>query len=287
MHNSNIFSAINNEYFHLTGSEKKVADYVQSHGAEVQFMSISDLSEACGVADATVSRFCRRMKLRGYSDFKLALAKAEAESNHPLPLDSPAAPSVEEDDISFRMNKVYSSNVLAMRQSIERVNPEALSRAAQLLLRANRVWCMGQGGSMILADETAHLFSTVCDKFVSISDSHRQLSHAALFRPDDVLFFLSYSGSTKEMMDVLHLAKHRGAPCIVVTRFPKSPGALLADISLQCGSDEGPLKMGSMPARMAQLLLVDILFQEFCHLDPIQTDVNRELIIDALAEKHL
>ena len=82
----NIFAHISNGYYHFTAAEKKVADYVLSHKTAVQYMSISELAEECGVAEATVSRFCRRLKLRGYNAFKLALAKATAqEPGAPVP----------------------------------------------------------------------------------------------------------------------------------------------------------------------------------------------------------
>lgn len=51
----NIFETISSQYFQLTNSEKKVADYVLRHRIDVQYMSISELAEECTVADATIS----------------------------------------------------------------------------------------------------------------------------------------------------------------------------------------------------------------------------------------
>ena len=50
----NVFAKINNEYYQLTTSEKKVADYVVMHQQKTQFMSISELAEECGL---TTDRF--------------------------------------------------------------------------------------------------------------------------------------------------------------------------------------------------------------------------------------
>ena len=76
MTTQDIFETISSQYFQLTNSEKKVADYVLSHRIDAQYMSISELAEECEVADATISRFCRRLGLGGYNAFKLELAKA-------------------------------------------------------------------------------------------------------------------------------------------------------------------------------------------------------------------
>ena len=58
---SNIFAQLDNEYYQLTSAEKRVADYVVAHQRQTQYMSISELAENCNVAEATISRFCRRM----------------------------------------------------------------------------------------------------------------------------------------------------------------------------------------------------------------------------------
>lgn len=76
--NTNVFNKISAQYYQLTTAEKKVADYVIAFQRDTQFMSISDLAEACGVAEATVSRFCRRLNYKSYNAFKLAVASATA-----------------------------------------------------------------------------------------------------------------------------------------------------------------------------------------------------------------
>ena len=77
----NVFAKINNEYYQLTGAEKKVADYAVAHQQKTQYMSISELAEEAGVAEATISRFCRRLGYKGYNAFKLAVANSTARLN--------------------------------------------------------------------------------------------------------------------------------------------------------------------------------------------------------------
>ena len=61
---TNVFERISAEYYNLTPAEKKAADYVLSHQRKTQDMSITELAAASGVAEATVSRFCRRLEER-------------------------------------------------------------------------------------------------------------------------------------------------------------------------------------------------------------------------------
>ena len=52
---------IRSVYNQFTRVEKKVADYIMEHPGEDICMGLSDLSEACGVGETSVFRFCRTM----------------------------------------------------------------------------------------------------------------------------------------------------------------------------------------------------------------------------------
>lgn len=280
----NVFDKISSEYYQLTTAERKVADYVIAHQRDTQFMSISDLAEACGVAEATVSRFCRRLQYKGYNAFKLAVANSTARhTGQPLLVGQPS----NEDTIPEVCRKLYAADADALAQTMSLVRPEAVTRAAEILANASRILCMGQGGSMIMAMEAAHLFSTAFPGYVPVYDSHLQIISAATLTPNDAVLFFSYSGSTQEILELLKVAREQGASIILVTRFPKSPAAACADVILQCGANEGPLQLGSVPARMAQLFLVDVLFAEVCRHSGNRAQMNRERVASALSERHI
>ena len=279
-----IFETISSQYFQLTNSEKKVADYVLAHRMDAQYMSISELAEECAVADATISRFCRRLGLGGYNTFKLELAKASMAAH------SARRAGNEEggrDGFEAMCRERMQESTAALEQTVKRLDPEALKRAADLLFQAGRVLCLGQGSSMVLAEEAWTLFSTISSKFTFIADSHFQLNSVALMSKEDVVLFFSYSGSTRELQDVLAVSRPMGVKVILVSRFPKSPGGQLADLVLQCGSNEGPLQVGSATARMAQLFVLDLLFTEVCEMDPEGIIESQERVAEAASLKHL
>lgn len=284
MKDASVQGRVNAAYYKLTASEKKAADYLMGHLQEAQFLSISELAENCGVAEATISRFCRRLGYGGYSAFKLAIAKSAVRS---APTEGARGEVSPEDTPRGMAEKLFHANTKAMTQTMELLNPAALERAAGLLAGARGVYCMGQGGSMILAMEAAHLFSTCWPHYHAVQGSHLQAITAALLGKEDVLLFFSYSGSTRDILDLMKVAKGRGCRVILITRFPKSPGAALADVVLQCGSDEAPLQMGTVPARISQLFLVDLLFNEVCRRDLETAMNNREQTASALAVKHI
>ena len=283
MGTGNVFETISQKYYDLTASEKKTADYLMAHQEESQYMSIAELAEESGVAEATISRFCRRLGYKGYNAFKLAIANSTAF----LRQETLSAPDADGDSLEELSQKLYAVDSAALTQTMELMDYEAIRRAADALESAERVCCMGQGGSMLIAEEAAHLFSTASVKFFAVSDSHMQMIRAANMGERDAVLFFSYSGATRDMMETLQVARERGACIILVTRFAKSPGGALADVVLRCGANESPLQLGSVAAKVAQLLLLDVLFAEYCRRAPEHFEANRERIAAALADKHL
>ncbi len=274
-----ILERIHASYYHLTATERRVADYVLANHTQVQFMSITQLADECGTAEATISRFCRTLKLKGFNAFKIELAK------HSVSGPGKAEPNL--DGPQGRWTKAANLSIEAIRQSLEFTDPWQVDRAVSLFEAAPRVMCIGSGGSMIMASECAHLFSTVTGKFCAISDSHSQMSAAATMGAGETIVLFSYSGATTSGLQVLELAKNRGIPTVLVTRFPKSPAAKLADVVLRCGSNEGPFQFGSVPAKVAQLMIMDILFQEYCSRNRETCEENIQRIAAALSGKHI
>jgi DNA-binding MurR/RpiR family transcriptional regulator len=279
-HNMDILERIHASYYQLTAAERKVADFVLAQHTQVQFMSITQLADECGTAEATISRFCRSLKLKGFNAFKIELARHSAPAapkKHDLGTDTPVG----------RCQEIGRAATEAVHQTIELVNPHLVQQAVELIEKAPRVMCIGSGGSMVLASECAHMFSTVTGKFYSVSDSHMQMSAAATLEKDSIILLFSYSGATTNGMQVLEVAKSRGIKTILITRFPKSPAAKLADVVLRCGSNEGPFQFGSVAAKIAQLVVVDVLFQEYYSRNQEICEENIQSIASALSDMHI
>lgn len=278
--NMNILERIHASYYHLTAAERKVADYVLSNYDQVQFMSITQLADECAIAEATVSRFCRSLKLKGFNAFKIEIARYSVAGTQRLREQDPATPE-------GRWAQAAALSIDAIHQTVEMADIRQVRKAVEYFELAPRVMCIGSGGSMIMASECAHLFSTVTGKFYTVSDSHSQMSATATMSTEDVIVLFSYSGATTSGIQVLELAKSRGIRTVLVTRFHKSPAAKLADVVLRCGSNEGPFQFGSVPAKVAQLMVMDVLFQEYCHRNREKSEENIQRIAAALSGKHV
>ena len=276
-----ILERIRASYYQLTAAERKVADYVLTQHSQVQFMSITQLADECGTAETTVTRFCRSLKLKGFNAFKIELARHSV-----LGVSSRREP-VSTDTLAGRVQESGRLAIDAVHQTTELMDLNQIGRAVELIEQAPTVLCLGSGGSMIMACECDHLFSTVTGKFTTISDAHMQISAVATMDPKGVIILFSYSGATTGGIQILELARQRGIRTILVTRFQKSPAAKLSEVVLCCGSNESPFQFGSVPAKVAQLVVIDVFFQEYCLRNQESCNERVQYIASALSALHI
>lgn len=71
---------------------------------------------------------------------------------------------------------------------------------------------------------------------------------------------ISHSGSSKDVVDALQLARQSGAITICLTHHTKSPITKVADIKLYTAARETALRSDAMTSRIAQLSILDVLY---------------------------
>lgn len=279
----NILTQMLQEYDSFTRSERKIVDYVLEHQKETQYISITDLSAECEVAVSTVSLFCRKLKLAGFNDFKLELARAALPAG--TNTSQLAGEILPEDSLGTVMGKVLHNVQDELNNAYHMLSDAAVIRAADLLRGAGQVICLGQGNHSVVALAAWAQFSTASPKFKTIQDSHMQMVVLSTLSREDVVVYFSYSGATHEVLEAAEVIRGRGARLILVTRYLNSPASAYADTVLLCGPNEQPFQFGSSAALIAQLYVVEVLLSEFIRRDPEQAERNRQSVGKALTQK--
>ena len=279
---TNFWDLLHQRQDDLTKSGRLVAEYLTHHADEAQYLSISSLAKECNVAEATVFRFCRALGFEGYHEMRIALAQANATGsmvNH-----QELQPGATTATLCDHAHALFMTAINGTQNAL---STEAVEKAVALMREANQVFCFGQGGSMLLANDICARFASLTTKFRTAGDSHFQLLTASLMGPEDVVLFVSYSGATRDMMETLRTAKSAGAKVILLTHYEDSPGAALADVVLLCGAQESPLDSGSIPIKVAVLYVAEVLLLRYKLSDPEAATLAQDRTSEALTLKML
>lgn len=256
----------------LSPAEKKVAELVLRQPRAVLNEPIASIAAKAAVSQPTVIRFCRSLGSEGLSDFKLRLASSLTGSV------ALAHVKVTQEDSLLEVGaKVLGNTAAAILQQREAINRDALGRAVQMLVEAQRIEIFGVGHFGFVAEDAQYKFLQLGIP-ASAHTQPRQLPLAAgVLKPSAVLIAISGSGHIPELLRAVDIAKERGVAVVAITSG-QSPLAKKADAVLQVEHTEDVSTHLPMVVRILHLLCVDILAVGVAMQRPDVNDQEREVL---------
>ncbi len=240
-------------YKNMGKAEKRIADWLFENPNGIVPLSIVDLADKCGCGEATIVRFAKRLGFSGYQELKISLAQegnSESFSTNITADDSPC-------DI---YNKVCNDIYCSLERTKTVLDSGALEMACTKITDAKKVVIFGLGNSASIALDASHkLLRAGCNAY-AYSDNHMQVIAASHLKKDDVVIAISHSGSSKDIVDALKLAKEAGATTIAITNSGKSPIQKYSDIVLYTASDETQYNILALNSRIAQLSIINVIY---------------------------
>ena len=238
----------------MRDSEKKVAKCIISDPNSVIGYSITELAEKAKTSEPTVIRFCRKLGLTGYMELRLNLARD-------LPSSEYLFENVgEKDSLVEITGKILNAHREAIGTTMNKINLDVLEEAVSALVAAKKIEFYGVGGSAIVADDAHHKFFRLGVQCIAYGDPHMQAMSAALLGPEDMVVAISHTGSTKDIIESVNIARNAGARVIGILGREKSPLVRICDFVLPVYSQEVAIRLAPMASRIAQIALLDVLF---------------------------
>ncbi len=241
--------------FALRDSERKVAEHLLTHFQEAINLPITELAEQVGVSEATIVRMCKKLGFRGFQELKIKLALEIVQPIHILNEEI-----LEEDDMETIAKKIFEYNKQAMESTSHVLSSRELERAVDAISGANQIQIYGVAGSWPVAADAAHKFMKIGKPIAAYQDTHMQAMAASLLGPGDVVLGISHSGSSRDIIEAVGLAKAAGATTIGITHYARTPLDKVLDIKLATCSNETMYRIEGISSRVAQLSIIDALF---------------------------
>jgi DNA-binding MurR/RpiR family transcriptional regulator len=229
-------------------------------------LPIAVLAQEAGVSKVTWVRFCKAIGFEGLKDLKKALF---SQMHKPSDEKTSAPFSDIREIINTKMliEGIKQNSIQAILDTSELLDPNSLETAARTIMNAKSVRIFGVGASGIVGEDLHSKLMRINKTSYFSTDPHIQLTYASNMTPQDVAILISMSGKTKEILEILELAKQCRTPTIALTRYSKTPLTLNGDTVLYISTPEISIRSGAMSSRLAQLMVIDALFTATAHMD--------------------
>ncbi|NLW15423.1 MAG: MurR/RpiR family transcriptional regulator [Erysipelothrix sp.] len=246
---------------HLSDSEVKIAQYILENPKKVIEMTIFELSDATYASASTITRFCRKVEVDGFSDLKLQIAK---ELNTYALSDTRIKGNLPFTKIDSHQNiasNIMNLNIQSMLDTYNNVDIEQLVRISKDIQDAYDINLYGSGQSLILCEDLQYkLFRIGIDSNLVIQKGFQRLKSGSQ-RKDSLTIMISYYGQGSHNLEVLKALKERGTKNILITGPKINPLVEYADEVVHVPPQEELMeKMASYSSRAAMQLVIDIIY---------------------------
>lgn len=241
----------------FSASELKLAKFTLNSSNAVRDLSSQELANVVGVSQSSVVKFSQKLGYKGYPAFKLGVIDA---LNTESPSSNLTGKITLNDNLSQIAEKLLSSKHAVLNET-KRLNEEGpVEDAVTMIKSAKRILICGLGGSALVGKDFSYKLQKLGLFAVEEPDGHAQLAFASTLGKEDLVFAISESGSTKEIVKVVKEAKENGSKVISVTRYGSTPISDMADVKLFSVAEDESTRLSSILARTAQEFIIDILF---------------------------
>ena len=244
----------------LRPAEQRVARAVLADPSGVSESSITTLARRCQTSETTVLRFCRAIGLGGYPELRNALARAaqwEESGRTGAPVTGQISAT---DSLADVVSKITHADARAIEDTAASLDLDVLKDCVDAVVHAGRVDVYGSAASALVGQDLHHKLHRIGRVSFMWTDIHLALTSVAVLNEGDVAIGISHTGTTVDTIDVLQVARRRGATTIAITNFVGSPITQEADLVLVSAARETTFRSGAMSSRIAQLAIVDCLF---------------------------
>lgn len=242
----------------LTKSEKKIADLILTQPEKIVYMTISEISSLSQVGDTTVLRLCRKLGFPSFQNFKYALVQDI--TNREADGGDAGLQIKKEDSLEEISKKVIDYNTGILEETSSLIDHKELAAACDAIINARKIAIFAVGASLITGLDLHLKLMRIGYQISCHLDLHTQMMAASLLSESDLAIGISFSGSSKDTIKNLILAKDAGASILCITHHINSPITDIADITLLHGAKEDPLEGGSFSSKIAQISILDILY---------------------------
>ena len=197
-------------YKEMGKTEKRIADWIITNHREIIPLSIVELAELCNCSEASITRFSKKLGLSGYQELKISIATESGQTE--------VNTNITASDTPLEIyEKICNDIYLSFEKTKKVLNSTSLKIACEKICSSNKIIVLGLGNSASVAIDASHKFLRAGLNAVAYSDNHMQVIAASHLSPGDVAIGISHSGSSKDIVEAIKLAKEHGATTISIT----------------------------------------------------------------------
>jgi DNA-binding MurR/RpiR family transcriptional regulator len=261
--NADLINLIKSNYYKFSKGQKQIAQFIIEHYDKAAFMTAAKIGETVDVSESTVVRFASSIGFSGFPELQKSLQvliKNKLTTVQRIGLDEDAS-----EDTDMLHKRIIRNEINSMRYLLENIDTDALDKATEAILNANKVYILGLRTSSTLANYLGFYLDVILDNVKVLNNSGVNSLYEEIIRvkETDVLIVISFPRYSNNTIEATKFVKEHKAKVIAITDTEASPFHSLSDVSLLAKSNiVSFIDSLVVPMCMLNSLIVNIGMQE-------------------------
>lgn len=210
-------------------SEKKIVDLMINDPQFVINATISQLANRADVSEASISRFCKRIDLDGFHHLKVILAQSSL-----VNVESQNGNFLNSDDKT--LDKLMNDKTDEIQATLEGLDTTQIKEIIQVIKDARLLQIMAEGNTFPVALDACFKFNQIGRLAFTASSWEVAMGQALNLTDSDVVVVISNSGESRQLIQLIDVAKKNHVKVIALTNNNSSPIAALSDYNVVTAS---------------------------------------------------
>ena len=236
-------------------TEKKIGDYIIRNPKDIVDVTVGELAVKCQVSEASISRFCKKIGLKGFHHLKISIAKelVNREDNEEYSND------ISIDNKKQSLKSILANKVAELTQTVSMMDTDNLDEILNKINNARSVLFAAAGNTIPVAMDGAYKLNQIGIPAISTPVLETQLAYSYNLTADDVVIAISNSGESTGVINIIEAAKQNKAITISITNHDNSSIAKLSEYHITTASLEKMLFDEYCFSRVSATMVIEIL----------------------------
>ena len=230
--------------YKLNDTDDQIIEYILNNKKLVTTLSIQSLAASLYTVPNTITRLCKKLGYDGYSQLKNSL-KEELHTE------------LKEQDI------VENSLHTTIQKTFDLIDVDKIQFVTKILREAKKILFFGVGDSVLFCEMMVKNLK-VAGKQTEFSIHPHEIRHGInQLKKGDVLFLISLSGETPQVLEMAELGKRKSIHIISLTHFYRNSLQKLADTNLYCYAPKKHLNGHNVTDQTSPIIVLRTLSEYF------------------------
>ena len=251
------------DYDKMNATEIKILQYIIKNTDEIQKITVKELSQRLFVSKTTVINLAKKLGYEGYSELRFFLKNISETKTKSENIEKPDFQKSEDNDIFEEMSHEINRTLMIQDR-------EEIGEVVKKITKSKIVYIISRGASVHTGEYLNSRLAACKIKSIFISDINLINAVIENVLDNEMIIFLSQSGTTRTIVDVALKANLMGIETVAITSFGKNELQKYCTNNLYFYANETDTKNNDVISRVGMNIVTQLL------IEYIKKDVNQK-----------